>query len=355
MKKVYFLLFVAVVTASCIDKNFTEEPFYNDTKYRFVEEVSRWSDLLNDMNLTQEQQLFLQQFPNAEIFKEPQTKLHPVTNLPLEMEPKLSELNSVPKVSKAIAVKTGFTLWSMVRFVYSNELSDFEKKQIKEALLHWQENTNVRFYNATGKPTKDPQYGFDYPYVEFVKGYDGRNFSDVGKIGGRQVIHLSDFSQKIIRHEIGHAVGFFHEHMRPDRDNYVTIHYKNLNFYGLPTKNWDILPVGAFKTHDTPFDMESVMLYDSYEGALSLNKPFITKKDGSLFKRGDNLSKYDKLIANRLYLPYVARSDNYLELDEKVYDFKGKLLSEYDRIQLQAELNKGVPYPPQGGRIPNEF
>jgi len=31
-----------------------------------------------------------------------------------------------------------------------------------------------------------------------------------------------------ILHEIMHSLGFWHEHSRPDRDNYVTVHLHNV-------------------------------------------------------------------------------------------------------------------------------
>lgn len=31
-----------------------------------------------------------------------------------------------------------------------------------------------------------------------------------------------------IIHEMGHALGFFHEHSRPDRDDFVSVHSNNI-------------------------------------------------------------------------------------------------------------------------------
>ena len=55
--------------------------------------------------------------------------------------------------------------------------------------------------------------------------------SFVGKRGnGPQAISIGKNCDKfgIVVHELGHAVGFWHEHTRPDRDDWVTIFRENI-------------------------------------------------------------------------------------------------------------------------------
>ena len=69
----------------------------------------------------------------------------------------------------------------------------------------------------------------------------------------------------VVIHEIGHAIGFFHEQSRPDRDNYVTIHYENIvkemefNFKKHSEKE--------LTTNNIPYETASIMHYGSHVSA----------------------------------------------------------------------------------------
>ena len=62
-----------------------------------------------------------------------------------------------------------------------------------------------------------------------------------------------------IAHEVGHAIGFWHEQSRPDRDSYVIIHKANVSegkLYNFLPRTW-----GEITTLDIPYDLGSDMHY----------------------------------------------------------------------------------------------
>ncbi|MDM8159369.1 M12 family metallopeptidase [Labilibaculum sp. K2S] len=286
----------------------------------------------------------------------PITSLNPVTNLPGNLSSENGEQ------TKALGIyPTAYNLWAMVRFTYNANLTPTQKSRIKTALLDIESRTNIRFYNATGQPIVDPTYGFAYPYVDFKAiGNEDTSQSYIGRIGGRQEISLADFafyyySTGVIEHEILHACGMLHEQCRKDRDNYVTINSSNLTSKGKSqftkrTTNYHM--IGSY-------DFNSIMGYSSMTSSrsvvVSTSEPMYTKKDGSHIHQGSIPSDLDRRWVNSLYLPYIARSDVYRELDAVVYKSDNTVMTASERLSLQAQLNNGVSTPPAGGRISNEF
>ena len=97
-------------------------------------------------------------------------------------------------------------------------ISSWQKNKIDIALATWQ----TLFPGLLVPRTNESDYVVIRHYWDVCQ-------SSIGRAGGKQYINLDeDCSTGAIRHEIGHAIGLFHEHQRLDRDNYVKIHTENI-------------------------------------------------------------------------------------------------------------------------------
>ncbi|KAL2077089.1 hypothetical protein ACEWY4_026593 [Coilia grayii] len=129
----------------------------------------------------------------------------------------------------------------------------------------------------------------------------GECFSSLGRTGGRQELSLKRDGcvyHGIIQHELNHALGFYHEQTRSDRDQYVTINWEYIdpttyhNFQKQITNNLD-----------TPYDYSSVMHYGRYAFTTQYGKETITPIPDSRVEIGQRmgLSRTDIQRINKLY------------------------------------------------------
>ncbi|KAM9723725.1 uncharacterized protein ACNS7B_019030 [Menidia menidia] len=188
------------------------------------------------------------------------------------------DILETPNIQRSSIVDANQLWTSPVPYVLDNGLELNAKGVILRAFEQFRLKTCIDF-----KPRDSEEY-----YISFEK-RDGC-FSFIGRVQPNgQVLSIGRFcdTTDTTEHEILHALGFYHEQSRFDRDNFVTIVLENV----LQGKEHNFRKVDSDQstTHGVPYDYWSVMHY---------GKDFFTNGNGSTIITKD--PKFQDVIGQRL-------------------------------------------------------
>lgn len=201
---------------------------------------------------------------------------------------------------------------AIVAYNFSSNYTADENAWIVRAMEEIERVSCVRFVRRTNETD----------YVQFKAANDGC-YSAVGRQGGEQRLNLEKSFQpgfgcfrigKII-HQLLHTLGFYHMQSVPERDNYVKIHWENIN---LKKKH-------NFKTYNTsfseifnlPYDFGSIMYYGPFAFAENTKRPTITtiiRNRTLVMGQREAMSPNDIIKLNMFYHCEAAKKNHGIQL-----------------------------------------
>lgn len=149
----------------------------------------------------------------------------------------------------------------------------------------------------------------DENYIQF---YNGKGCdSHVGMTGGRQRISLNRgnkgedttcIDRGTILHELVHALGFDHMHNHPDRDDYVKVHWNNIEKDS--HSEFEKVDDTEYTDFGTGYDLFSIMHYAKNAFAIDESKRTISARNprlNNIIGQRDSISRGDIRRINRMY------------------------------------------------------
>jgi len=227
--------------------------------------------------------------------------------------------------------------WPDCTIPYTIDSSLTNQTRVTDAIAHWEANTPFRFAQRTSEAD----------YVIFQPGSGGCS-SYVGRQGGQQPVNLAaGCTTGSTIHEIGHAVGMWHEHSREDRDSFVTIH-------------WDKIEQGYehnFNQHITdgddvgPYDYGSIMHYPRDAFSIDGSDTITPIDPNAQIGQRNGLSAGDIAAANSLCpgpklvkeIPKDTRWDTIKEMVKDVrFDTRKEVITDTLKEQIKERIKEQI-------------
>uniref|UniRef100_A0A0K0G4I8 Metalloendopeptidase n=1 Tax=Strongyloides venezuelensis TaxID=75913 RepID=A0A0K0G4I8_STRVS len=215
-----------------------------------------------------------------------------------------------------------------IPYIISSQYSVSERAVLAKAIQEYHTRTCIRFVPKTSADT-------DYLYIGKIDGC----FSDVGRAGGRQELSLDNgcLQYDTAIHELMHSVGFYHEHERWDRDNYISILWNNIDREAYDQFGKVDLTESSY--YGQPYDYRSIMHYDSMAFSKNGFETLVAKTAGMTPIMGSALdfSSRDLYKINKMY----KCSEFFKETDRSGTINKEEL----NRFGIYNNINKPITFP----------
>uniref|UniRef100_A0A8C4Y0C8 Metalloendopeptidase n=1 Tax=Gopherus evgoodei TaxID=1825980 RepID=A0A8C4Y0C8_9SAUR len=210
---------------------------------------------------------------------------------------KFSGKNEKNRLPRAATSRTE-RIWpgGVIPYFIGGNFTGSQRAMFKQAMRHWEKYTCVTFIERSDEES----------YIVFTYRPCGC-CSYVGRRGnGPQAISIGKNCDKfgIVVHELGHVIGFWHEHTRPDRDDHVTIIRENIQ----PGQEYNFLKMepGEVNSLGEPYDFDSIMHYarNTFSRGMFLDTILPSRDDNGIrpaIGQRTRLSKGDIAQARKLY------------------------------------------------------
>lgn len=207
----------------------------------------------------------------------------------------LAKIEELAKRSAVFRLKVGGSRWEegLVPFEIAEDLPFLNKLAVLQAIALWQKKTNVKFVELTSKNRQNYS-----DYVTFIPAAGTTCSSYVGRRGGRQEINLSSRCTTMNTvHEIGHALGLWHEQSRADRTDFIRIVWENIEENHRHNFEQQLSDGKDFGD----YDYQSIMHYSAYAFSKNGKKTIEPLVDGVEIGQRNQISDKDIAAINEMY------------------------------------------------------
>ncbi|CAI5441388.1 unnamed protein product [Caenorhabditis angaria] len=193
-------------------------------------------------------------------------------------------------------IKPGTNKWKLpMPYKFDQHFPKRSRLRVLEAMRFWSEKTCITFEENSNV----------YPHVNIFEGPGCWSFVGRQPTLRQQSLSLENSCTDhifVIAHEIAHTLGFYHEHSRSDRDNYIDIDYANVNPNLTFAFNKELQ--NQIPNENYPYEYGSVMHYSVDQFATNTNRPVIYAKNRNFARSMGNRMRatfHDITRMNNLY------------------------------------------------------